>query len=434
MKMDMTKKGVGEIAKIVPRIAVSTPCPGVTLHTVRTGVRDLVNLLVSMPGGTGHEENHMLVRVFTEMLLEGTKKRSRAQFHEALEARGIELSFHADYGWLTCSIRMLKNELPTALALAVEALTSPALDAAALAIVKERLVTSLQHAKSDTRGRARTLLAQKMYPRGHKNWSPSEDESIRAVQAVTRADLVALSKKYGVGEMLAVATGDVRSAEMGDMLAHVLRPVRASAFGLLREPLGALPRKQSVDELSIAGKASIDVFLGQSLQLRYDDPDYYALALAMSVLGEGFTGRLMARVRARDGLTYHTTARAGGFSGGASGYWFAYGSFAPELYARGVDALQREVSEFVARGITEEELDHRKTMLAGEHQVGLSTARALASTILSLLEDGRPLSIIDEYPDKFASLTRDEVNAVIEKHLDVRALALVAAGTIQKGN
>lgn len=430
--MNKPSDKVGEIAKIEPRIVVGEPLSGATLYSVRTEVRDLVNVLISIPGGFGHIENKMVLRLLVEMLMEGTKRKSRTQFNEALEARGIELSFDADFNYLTISIRTLRSELESALSLALEALTEPALEAKSFAVVKDRLVTSLRHTKSDTRSRARTLLSQKMFPRGHKNWVMSEDEAISCVERSTRADLIRLGKSYGVGGVLAVATGDIEPNELSRLVARTFRSLKKGTFEILKEGGRSLPRKESANEISIAGKASLDVFLGQSLSLRRDDPDYYPLLLAMSVLGHGFTSRLFANVRAREGLTYHTSANAAGFGDGSEGFWYVYGSFAPELYSRGVDALRREVSEFVARGITEEELAHRKTMLAGEYQVGLSTSKALAHAVLSVLEEGLPLSILDEYPKKFQNLSLGDVNSVIEKYLDVRTLSLVVAGSIKK--
>jgi zinc protease len=138
----------------------------------------------------------------------------------------------------------------------------------------------------------------------------------------------------------------------------------------------------------------------------------------------------MKNVRDRDGLTYHIYSTLAGVTDGADGYWFAYASFAPEMLSRGRESLLREVNDFIARGITEDELAHRKTMVTGKHIVSLATTGGLAHTILSFLEEDLPLTLIDEYSEMYQKLTVDEVNNAIVKYMDSRTLAVAMSGAI----
>jgi len=61
-----------------------------------------------------------------------------------------------------------------------------------------------------------------------------------------------------------------------------------------------VPRDQTV---FMADKTNVTITMGQSTGLKYGEPDYLALRTGNVILGSGFTGRLMANVRDKEGLT-----------------------------------------------------------------------------------------------------------------------------------
>jgi zinc protease len=97
------------------------------------------------------------------------------------------------------------------------------------------------------------------------------------------------------------------------------------------------------------------VLIGQATGLRFGDADSLPLRAALSVLGNGFTSRLMGRVRDKEGLTYHIGGGVGGDTF-ADGYWGVDASFAPALLDKGLISTQRELRLWRQDGITVEEL------------------------------------------------------------------------------
>ncbi|PIR46985.1 MAG: hypothetical protein COV07_01465 [Candidatus Vogelbacteria bacterium CG10_big_fil_rev_8_21_14_0_10_45_14] len=428
-----TKKGVGEIAKIAPLLRTADLGEGAFLYTVKTGVRGMATIVGSIHGGMQHSfGNPMIAKVYGEMLLEGTKKKSKKKFHELLEARGIELSFSVDKAYLRFSLRAVKDEIPLALSLLSEALCEPLLDENAFQKIKKRLMGEIREIESDTHELALIQFSQALFPKGHVNYMQNTGDLQKMLSRVSLGDMKKMGEGFGRDGLRVVAVGDVDASEIQKQLTSALGGLNESRFLPYREARNFLPSKRSENNIFVSAKTSIDLFMGTALSMRRDDEEFYPLMLAMSVLGSGFTGRLMGRVRARDGLTYHTYATLAGMQNGASGFWMAYGSFAPQLFARGRLAILREVEEISRHGISERELDHRKTMLAGKHLVSLGTTEGLARAVLSVLEESLPLSLIDEYPQKFKALTLDNVNSVIKKYINTDNLTIVSAGTHPK--
>ena len=68
--------------------------------------------------------------------------------------------------------------------------------------------------------------------------------------------------------------------------------------------------------------------------------------------------------------------------------------------------------------------------MAGSYLVGLATTSGLAGTVLRTLDAGLPLEYVDQYPDRVAALTLEQVNGAIRRHLDPSRMVTVEAGTL----
>ena len=90
--------------------------------------------------------------------------------------------------------------------------------------------------------------------------------------------------------------------------------------------------------------------------------------MATSVLGTGFTGRLMSSVRDKEGLTYGIGASISDdtYNDGAFGI---SASFAPQLLDKGLASTQRELRKWWRDGVRAEELAERKQS-PGRHVSG----------------------------------------------------------------
>jgi zinc protease len=184
-----------------------------------------------------------------------------------------------------------------------------------------------------------------------------------------------------------------------------------------------------IETIFMADKTSVTVVLGQATRLRFSDPDALPLRLGTRIFGTGFAGRLMANVRDKEGLTYGIAAFLSDDSF-TDGDWRIQAAFAPALLDKGLASTRRQLDAWHADGITDAELKRAKSELAGTYQVGLATSGGMAGNILAMLNRGMPLQFVDEYPARVKSITRDQVNDAIKRHLDPATMTLVKAGTV----
>jgi zinc protease len=228
--------------------------------------------------------------------------------------------------------------------------------------------------------------------------------------------------------MTLVAVGDVDAPTLQSEVAKAFDGWSGGSAALRKAatvPLKAPPEVR----VDIPGKTSVSVVIGQGSGLYYQQPDYLAMRLGTAILGSGFTGRLMANVRDKEGLTYGIDAGLDGDSFN-SGEWAISASFAPDLLDKGIASTRRQLDKWHQDGVTASELASRKANLVGSFQVSLSTSSGLANAFLATLNRGYPLTWVDEYPDRIRAITQAQVNGVIQKYLQPQNMVLVKAGSL----
>jgi len=268
-----------------------------------------------------------------------------------------------------------------------------------------------------------------VYPLGHPNRNPSPEELIAATETAKLEDVVAFHKKYyGPDHLTLVVVGDLDlpqiQAELGRSFAGwtggaaIIHPAKAT--------MTDAPKDQTV---FMADKTSVSVVLGQASGLRYSDPDYQALRLGTAILGSGFTGRLMANVRDKEGLTYGIGSNLSNDMF-ADGDWRITATFAPALLEKGIASAKRQFSLWYDAGATADEVARRKTNIVGTFKVGLATTDGMAGALLAAVHRGYDLNWLDEFPVKVNALTTEQVNAAIKKYLKPESLVIIKAGTV----
>ena len=139
------------------------------------------------------------------------------------------------------------------------------------------------------------------------------------------------------------------------------------------------------------------------------------LRLGTGVLGNGFAGKLMQRVRDQLGLTYGIYAHA------KDQLFMVQATFAPELMARGIDEMTKVVQEWREKGVTEKELDVQKEMLINSRKVAFDDPIMMADIL-----HGEHLRDEVFDPEAVRAVTVAQVNEAIK---GLGKCTLVKAGT-----
>ena len=422
-----TGEASSKIAPQVRRLKVA----GIDLIALPSGVKDVVTMRASLPAGKALAgSGNAAIPTLTGMMLDqGTLKQDKFAIAEKLEAVGASISFSVGTDLLDISAKSLKKDAPLVVSLIAEQLRLPAFTAEEFAKAKKQYAGSLKRRLENTDFRAADAFSRAVYPSGHPNRNPDPQALMAAIETAKLEDVIAFHRSvYGPAQMTLVMVGDL---DLPTLEAELGKSFSGWQGGgqLLRAEAPAFPATPLVQEVMIADKTSVSVLLGQSSGLRYNDPDYQAFRLATAIFGSGFTGRLMANVRDKEGLTYDVGARLGNDMVNA-GDWKINASFAPALLDKGMASIQRQLTLWYESGTTADEIAARKSSLIGSFKVDLATSDGMAGALLNAVNRGYDLNWLDDFPVKIMALTDEQVNAAIKKYLKPGAMVLVKAGTL----
>ncbi|MBU0530016.1 insulinase family protein, partial [bacterium] len=396
--------------KIANRIIEQTPIKGIRLLTMKTGVQDVVTIAGSFLGGDVYspQANMMIADLTAAMLDKGTINKSKFEIADKLETFGASINFSSGQQNVRFNAKCLKEDIPLVLSLLAEQLREPAFNKEDLRTLKTRLVGNLKRDKDDTGKQAGGAFLRKLYPEGHPNYSYEIDDRIKMINNAQTVSLMNFHKTYyGLGNMTIVAVGDVDSESFSAQVSKVFDGWKTSSLKKKKSSLTANQISAVSEYVTIKDKTSADIYIGLPIGIDRDHEDYYPLMFGTYILGGNFSARLMQTVRDEQGLTYGIQSWVGGVDNGNDGYWAIWGTFAPQLVAKGRSASIEQLEKWLENGVTQAELDAKKSTITGSYKVGLATTRGLAGQILTNAERGRLNSYLDDFPDMINALTAD---------------------------
>jgi len=419
-------------SSLISARALRSSVNGIDIVIYPMDVKDVVTMTGSMPLGdamVASKSANPAVPALTAMLLQlGTAEHDKFAISEILSKIGAQMEIDSGATHVSLYAKCLKQDIDTVLGLLAEQLRMPAFLPEELAKAKVQLTADLTQSAEDPGSRASEALALSIFPSDSPNSPVPTQTQLGAINSVTVEQVRAFHRKYfGPGHMTLVFTGDVDPAALTASLSKAFGGWKGGV-DFLRNFTGTLPASDLTRTIEMKDKAAVSVMWGQSTGLRYSDADYLPLSVGVSVLGSGFTGRLMANVRDKEGLTYGIRASLVA-SDIAPGGFLINTSFAPQLLSKGVASTQAVLKSWWTGGITAQELAARKHALIGRFRINMGSTDGMAQTILSAIDRGVGVDWLDEYPGKINALTVKQINAAIHLHVDPEKLVMVKAGT-----
>ena len=251
-----------------------------------------------------------------------------------------------------------------------------------------------------------------------------------SLNAITRDDLVAHRETYWhPGAAKVVVSGGISSAEarelvnelLGDWTSDRLVPQPVS------NPAGAQPAPRTiVIDMPDAGQAAVRASVRA---LSRDDPDFYKLWLANTVLGSGSNGRLFEEVRTKRALSY--------------GAYSSLDTSADEATLTAQAQTKNETADEVAaiffeqfellgsETIEEDALEKRRLFLGGALARALETSSGFNGIVASLMLRGIPPEEAFRVAETLSNVSPEDVAAMAGQYLAPERASLVIVGDAQ---
>ena len=368
--------------------------------------------------------------VTASLMREGTETRNATEIARAIDFVGgtLQASAGLDYCAVTCEV--LKKDLDTGLDLFADIILHPTFPDDELDRERKQRIAGLESDKEDPGTIASRAFASEVYgthPYGRR-------ETKASLKDIIRDELVAFHQRvFTPANSGLCVVGDFSSTEIiaklksafgqwsgNQKLDHVITPPTKHAGRSV-----VLVDKADATQSQIRiGNTGVDI----------NNPDYFAITVANTVFGGGFTSRLVDELRVKRSLTY-------GAGSGFPAYLYG-GSYNISTFTKNptlvdaIDVVLAELKKFRERGATQEECQKAKSYIAGNFARGLQSPGALARQMTDIEIYGRPKDYLEKYIQDIKKVSVDDVRTVAQKYflLDDLLFVIIAPADSAKSS
>ncbi|HET7226817.1 MAG TPA: pitrilysin family protein, partial [Candidatus Eisenbacteria bacterium] len=411
----------------LPPVATRVLPNGLTVHVVATSRLPLVDFRLVVPAGSVYDppDHEGLASLTADLLTQGAGARSARQIAEAIEFVGGSLDADAGEEQLVVTCEVLNKDLATGLELLRDVVVSPTFPDSELARKRAEAVGAIEEGFDDPATVADRALGPALlgtHPLAHP-----VSGGIASVRRITRSDVVRFHHAHVVPDHALLAiVGDVDTSAVLRYVARAFAPWRRSPEPA-GEPYGPPPAATST-HVVIVNKPDVT-----QTQLRIgcpgvprDSPDYFPLVVGNTILGGGFTSRLVNEVRVSQGLTYDIGSA---FEMERRAGTFEISTFTRNAeLRRALDATLATTRRLVQDGPTADELARAKRYLTGQYPLGLQAPDGLAARLLDAEFFGLSADWIARWPERIEAVTLDDVRRALRAHACAAPAVIVVVG------
>ncbi len=365
------------------------------------------------------------------LLVEGTAKHSGPQIAEMIEDVGGILSMNQSGG----TVKVLTPNRKLGLGLLFECLTEADFPKDAFAREKEKLLTLI--ADFDKRPDQRALALYREMAYGKSPLGRSLLTERKTLEKLTPEDCKAFHRKVFLPNNTIIAVvGDFDSKTVIDEITPPTMAAKKTDLARPVVPPVEQPKEFTQKILTMGDATQLHFYMGHP-GVKRNNPDYYKLLVMDYVLGTGpgFTDRLSARLRDREGLAYTVTANISSSAGEEPGLFTCYIGTFPDKFAEVKKQFLEELNKIRDEPPTAQEVEDAKQYLLFNLPFRFTTNDNIATQLVYIERNGLGFDFLEQYRKAVGAVTPEDVQAVAKKFLDPTHMVLVAAGPIdEKGN
>lgn len=362
------------------------------------------------------------------LLDEGTSKRSGPEIAELIENVGGELGFSSNGG----RVKVLASDRSLGLGLLFECLRDAAFPADAFAREKEQTLSQIDDAEQQPDTKAQLTYRALVYPKHPLGWPGlGKRETVEKLEV---KDCQAFHRRVFVpGNLIVALVGDFDSQQVIDEITKLTADWKAAAPQIPTAPPVELPKTFTQKIVTMPAAAQLHFFMGHP-GIKRNNPDYYKLLVMDYVLGTGpgFTDRLSARLRDRQGLAYTVSANISTSADVETGVFTCHIGTQPKNFAQVKKEFLEEINRLRDEAPTADEVEDAKKYLLGNLPFQFTSNGRIASQLLNIERNELGFDYLDKYRKAVAAVTAADVQAVAKKHLHPDRMILVAAGALDE--
>ena len=354
------------------------------------------------------------------MLNEGTKTMPKAEFDQAVEKLGADVGLSSSGGSASALTRYFKR----AFTLMGQALKQPAFTQESFDKLKSQALTGLKSQAKSAPAIASRVTNALTYGKTHPN---GEFETEEGIQKLTLQDVKAEYAKYITpSRSYLTFVGDITPAAAKALTTEVFGTWKGRALTLPVVPMVANPAKTEIDVVNVPSAVQSEIKVVNLVDLKRNNPDYFAVLIANYILGGGAESRLFMNLREKHKFTYGSYSNTG--SGRYQSVFSATASVRNAKADSAVIEILKEVNRIRTEKVSDEELNIAKALYNGSFALQLEDPARTATFASTILINKLPADFYKTYLQKVNAVTTDDVLRAAKKYFNYDNTRIVVVG------
>lgn len=421
--VDRSKKPVAGPA---PAINIKDPVTfklpnGMTVLVVENHNLPKINASLSIDAGPITEGSKAgVLDLMGQMLSEGTTTKSKAQFDEAVDQLGADVSLGSNGGGVSALTRYFNQ----AFALFAEGLKSPSFPQASFDKIKSQTITGIKSNEKNVKAVSAQVSNALLY--GTNN-PMGEMTTEKTVTGITLADVKTAYKKYITpSRSYLTFVGDITPAAAKVLASKTFGTWTGSPLSLEKIAPANNVTATEIDVIDMPNAVQSEIKVANLVNIPMSSPDYFPALLANQILGGGADARLFMNLREKHGFTYGSYSSIG--TGRFQSAFSATASVRNDKTDSAVAEIMSEVKRIRTEKVTTEELQNAKAIYNGSFAMGLENASRSATLASNILINGLPKDFYQTYLQKINAVTVEDIQRVAQKYFSSGNARLIVGG------
>lgn len=418
---------------VMPSVTTSKLANGVALQVVTQTEVPLVQVTLSVAGGSrldGVEPGR--ASFMARMLTESAGGKDVNALQSELAFLGATLSAGASWDAVVVSLNVPKRSLGAALDLMADVVQRPSFTTADIRRQRELRAAGILQRRDQPNAIAGLAYNALVFPVGHPYHNSSDGDSASTARLDSTSVRTFYNRAFVPARAHFIVVGDITASDASSMLASRFGSWSTTGVPMTMPAVTVAPVDNTAAKVFLVdkpGAAQSVILLGGPGVSRFS-PDYPALVVMNTLLGDSFSSRLNQNLRETKGYTYGISSRFG-WAPIPSSFRISSGVRTDVTDSSLVEVF-KELHSIQDKPVDAVELARAKAYVALAIPGNFETNGDIAGELAELNTFGLPLSSVSDFITKVNAVTIADVQRVAKKYLPVNRATIVVVGDLAK--
>ncbi len=390
----------------------------------------LVQVRVILNGGArlDPQKNQGLTYLTAQMLLKGTNQRSAQQIAEEFEFLGSTINISTNLDYSLIATEFLKYNFEKGLEILAEIITSPAFDSKEIEKEKDKLISELRSSLENPSYVANQFFNKIIFD-GHP-YSYSVQGTIKQIEDISARQIRNHYKNFFIpNETILILYGDIKQNEAENLIKKLFSNwQKGNSINLENRDVKKLNNTRVI-LVDKPGLTQAQIRVG-NIGISQNNPDEIPISIVNTILGSGFTSRLVEEIRVKRSLTYGANSS---FQKLEQSGKFVISTFTKnETVGEVIKIILDELQKLHLSGVTDWEINKAQNYMIGELSRQLQSPEGFVNYLTQIIFYKKDTELLTKFSEKIRSAQKEKIHKIIQNYIPNKDLLILVVGDAEK--